>query len=71
MSAHSPIGSCCARPRFCVVGGIDDCAWTCRLNDNSLVNGARKVNRTAVITVAGILAALAIVYACALLLLAD
>ena len=68
MSAHNPIASCCSRPRFNVVGGIDDRAGTSKLNDNSLVNGARKVDRIAAVAVAGILAALAVVYACALLL---
>jgi hypothetical protein len=24
MSAHNPIGSCCTRPRFNAVGGVDD-----------------------------------------------
>jgi hypothetical protein len=71
MSMHNPIGSCCSRPRFNVIGGIDDRAWTCKLMDNSLVNGARKVDRTAAFIVAGILAALAVVYAGALILFAD
>ena len=69
MSAHPAIGSCCSRPKFNAVGGIDDSAWTCKLNDNSLVNGVRKLDRTTVFAVAGILAALAVVYACALILL--
>ena len=71
MSAHNSIGSCCSRPRFNAVGGIDDRAWTWKLNDNSLVNGAHKVDRTAAFVVAGILAALAVVYAGALILFAD
>ena len=68
MSAHNPIGSCCSRPKFNVVGGVDDCAWTGELYGNSLVNGVRKLDRTAVFAVAGILAALAVAYACALIL---
>jgi hypothetical protein len=51
------------------VSGVDDCAWTGDLYGNSLVNGARKLDRTTVSAVAGILAALAVVYACALILL--
>jgi hypothetical protein len=56
-------------PRFNAVSGVDDCAWTGDLYGNSLVNGARKLDRTTVSAVAGILAALAVVYACALILL--
>ena len=69
MSAHNPIGSCCSRPRFNVVGGVDDSAWTWKLSDNSLGNGARKIDRATAFAVAGILTALAVVSACALLLL--
>ena len=71
MSAHPPIGSCCSRPKFNAVGGIDDSAWTCKLNDNSLVNGVRKLDCTTAVAIVGILAALAVVYACALLLLSN
>lgn len=31
MSPHMAIGGCCARPRFNVVGGIDERVWTGRL----------------------------------------
>ena len=71
MSAHNPIGSCCSRPRLNIVGGVDDRTWTWKLSDNNLGNGARKIDRTTVFAVAGILAALTLAYACALLLLAD
>ena len=71
MSAHIPIGSCCSRPRLNVVGGIDDRASTFSLDDNSLVSRARKVDRTTVVAFAGILAAVAVVCASALILLSD
>ena len=53
MSAHNPIGSCCTRPRFNEVSGIDD-----RIRSD----------RTLAFAIAGILAAVAVVYAGALLL---
>ena len=53
MPTHNPIGSCCTRPRLNEVGGIDDHGTP----DNTLA-----------IPVIGILAALAVVYAGALLL---
>jgi hypothetical protein len=31
MSTHMAIGRCCARPRFNVVGGIDERVWTGQL----------------------------------------
>lgn len=72
MSAHNPIGSCCSRPRFNVVGGIDDHASTSKLNDDSFVERICKIDRTtAMIVVTSILAALALCSAGALLLLAD
>ena len=51
MSTHNPIGSCCARPRFNEVGGVD--------------NHARP-GRPPAFAIVGILAALAIAYACTL-----
>ena len=27
MSTHTPIGRCCARPRFNAVGGLDERSW--------------------------------------------
>jgi hypothetical protein len=69
MSAHPPIGSCCSRPKFNAVSRVDDCAWTRELYGNSLVNGARKLDRTTVFAVAVILTALAVIYACAVILL--
>ncbi len=71
MSAHDPIGSCCSRPRFNSIDGIDDHAWNWKLNNNRLFNGVRKVNRTTALAVAGILAVLAVMCAYALLRLAD
>ena len=71
MSAHNPIGSCCSRPRFNVVGGIDDSAWAWKFIGNSLVNSARKVGRSTALAVAGTLTAMAVVYAFALILLSD
>ena len=71
MSAHNPIGSCCSRSRFNVVGGVDDRTWTWKLSDYNLGNGARKIDRTTAFAVAGILAALGVVYACTLLLLSN
>jgi hypothetical protein len=69
MSAHPPIGSCCSRPKFNAVSGVDDCGWTDELYGNSLFNGVRKLDRTTVFAVAGISTALAVVYVCALILL--
>jgi hypothetical protein len=69
MSAHNPIGSCCTRPRFNAVGGVDDFALKCEWNARRLVDHVRKLDRTTVFAVAGILAALAVVYVCALILL--
>jgi hypothetical protein len=40
MSAHNPIASCCARPRFNAAGGIDDGMWTGKLSDSILVKAA-------------------------------
>jgi hypothetical protein len=72
MSTHNPIGSCCTRPRFNAVGGIDDYALSYQWNTKSLVDSVRKVDRIAVVlVVAGIVAALAVVRAFALMLLAD
>lgn len=67
MSTHNPIGACCARPRFNGVGGIDDPACRYELTDSRRGNGAVKYNRAAIVA-AGILAALAIVYAFAVLI---
>jgi len=53
MSAHNPIGSCCTRPRFNEVGGVDD---------------RGRPDRTPGYAVVGILTALVVVYAGALLL---
>ena len=53
MTAHNPIGSCCARPQLNDVGGIDDRA---------------RSDRAPAMAIAGILAALAVVYAGAMLL---
>lgn len=71
MSAHTPIGSCCSRPRLNFVGGIDDQASTFSLNDTSLVSRARKLERTTIVLVGSILAALAVVYASAISFLSD
>lgn len=71
MSAHNPIASCCSRPQFNAVGGIDDSPWTFSLNDNSLINRARKARRTTTVIVAGILVALVVVCARALILLSN
>ena len=53
MSAHNPIGSCCTRPRFNEVGGVDN---------------RDRPDRMPAFAVVGILAAVAVVYAGALLL---
>ena len=70
MPAHNPIGSCCSRPRLNIVGGVDDdSAWKWKLSDNNVGNGARKIDCTTAFAATGILAVLAVVSACALLLL--
>lgn len=63
MSEHNPIRSCCTRPRFNAVGGVDDCALHYQWNTKRLVDAVHKIGRTAVFAFAGVLAALAIVYA--------
>jgi len=69
MSLQIPIGSCCSRPRLNSVGGIDDIAWTLKFNDYGLVKVARKVGRTTSLALAGILAAVTVVSAYAVILL--
>jgi hypothetical protein len=69
MSAHNPIGSCCTRPRFNAVGGVDDFALNCEWSARRLVDRVRKLDRTIIFAVAGILTVLAVVYVCALILL--
>jgi hypothetical protein len=69
MSALNPVGSCCSRPRFHAVGGIDDRTWTSKLKGNNLPIGARKVGRT--VGIAVVLAALVIIFACVILQIAD
>lgn len=58
MLVHPPIGSCCARPKFNAVSGVDDCAYPSVSYGDSLITGARKFDRATVFSVAGILAAL-------------
>lgn len=69
MSTHGSIGSCCARPGFNAVGGVDDREWTGRLFDRRRGNRVAGLNR-ATVSLAALLAALAIAYVCARLLLA-
>jgi hypothetical protein len=72
MSLQTPIGSCCSRPRFNAVGGVDDGAWIWNLNDSNLIIGARKVDRTTAVTaIASIVAVLAVICAWALSLLSN
>ena len=68
MSKHSPIGACCARPRFGDVGDIDNGAWTYKSLFIGLTRGAKTRDR--LLAVAGVLVAAAALYACAALLLA-
>jgi hypothetical protein len=60
MSARPPIGACCYRPRFNAVGGVDGRRWTSNSQDHNLVRGVRKLERTIVFAVAGILVTLAV-----------
>jgi hypothetical protein len=69
MSTHGSIGSCCARPEFNAVGGVDDREWTGQLFDRRRGNRLAGLNRVTV-SLAALLAALAIAYVCARLLLA-
>ena len=60
MSAHSPIGACCYRPRFNAVGGVDGCRWTSNSQGRNAVRGVRGLERTIGVSAAGILATLAV-----------
>ena len=63
MSAHNPIGSCCTRPQFNAVGGVDSCPLHYQWNIKRLIDAVHKIDRAAVFASAGVLAALAIVCA--------
>ena len=67
MSIHNPLGSCCTRPRFNFVGGIDDRPEAYALLESGLVHNIVKIRRK-VILGASIVVALAVA---ALLLLAN
>ena len=69
MSAHSPIGACCYRPRFNAVGGVDGCRWTSNSQGRNPVRGVRGLERTIGVSAAGILATLAVACAYTLWLL--
>ncbi len=49
MQAHSPIGSCCSRPRFNGVGGVDLETWShfCRMSLNARAARIRDFARRA------------------------
>jgi hypothetical protein len=70
MSTHNPVGSCCNRPRFNFVGGIDDRTEPYRLLESRFVHSPRKIGHTVFLGVS-IFLALAVAYACAQLLLAN
>ena len=67
MSIHSPIGSCCTRPRFNFVGGIDDRPESYALLESGLVHSSIKIRRRLILG-ASIVVALAVA---AVLLLAN
>ncbi len=67
MSIHSPIGSCCTRPRFNFVGGIDDRPEAFALLESGLVHSSIKIRRRLILG-ASIVVALAVA---AVLLLAN
>ena len=58
MLVHSPIGSCCARPKFSAANEVAECANPSELYCGNLINGALKYGRTTAFAVAAILAAL-------------
>ena len=70
MSIHTPIGSCCTRPRFNFVGGIDDRPGSYALIESGLPQSASK-DRRKVILGASIVVAVAAAYVCAQGLLAN
>ena len=70
MSIHSPIGSCCTRPRFNFVGGIDDRPGSYALLESGLVQSA-SIDRRKVILGASIVVALTAAYVYAQVLLAN
>ena len=67
MSAHVPIGSCCSKPQFNSVGGIDDSARPSKLDHNNLVPGMRKITPI-ILAAAAAFTTLAVGYVGALLL---
>ena len=67
MLMHNPVGSCCTRPRFNSVGGVDDRPEAYALPESGLVHSIIKIRRK-VIFGASIVVALAVA---ALLLLAN
>lgn len=70
MSIHPPFRSCCTRPRFNLVGGIDDSAEPYMLLESGLFRSTRKIWRNVILGVS-IFIALIVAYACAQLLLAN
>lgn len=51
MFTHSPVGSCCTRPRFNFVGGIDDRAKSYTFLERRLAHGTRKIRRNVILGV--------------------
>jgi hypothetical protein len=73
MSAHTPIGSCCSRPRFNAIGQVDECALNYTWDTTKrLIDSVRKADRAAAAIVIGtILAAIALVYAYAQIFISN
>jgi len=72
MLAQHPIGSCCSRPRFNTVGGVDHSTSNDTWNARRLVNGIRTVGgTTAAIAMISIVAVVAVVFGWVLPLLSN
>ena len=72
MLAQHPIGSCCSRPRFNAVGGVDNSTLNYTWNARRLVNGIRTVNgTTAAVAMISSVAVVAVVFGWVLPLLSN
>lgn len=70
MSIHPPLRSCCIRPRFNLVGGIDDRAEPYMLLESWPFHSTRKIFRNVILGVS-IFIGFIVAYACAQLLLGN